>query len=193
MKPLTMLRRAASGAALASVGVMAAGVLPAAASATLGQTGTDGQLCGGGEFSGVQESTASGVPSYRVPGGISQITSWSTQAGVDGGSMALEIWRPVHTANTYSLVAISPTETLTAATVNTFVLSSPIAVHPGDLLGFDATAADCTVTRSGPATDVAGATLGSETSPPTTGTDVVFGEQNTGVQINISVQGSGHH
>lgn len=194
MKSFTMLRRVASGVALASAGV-AVGVLPAAAAslATVGQTATNDYLCGGGEFSGVQEATARGVPSYSVPGGITEITSWSTQAGPDGGSMALEIWRPTSTADTYVLVGISPPEALTAGTLNTFELVSPIAVQKGDRLGFDVTAADCTVTTSGPSADVAGATVGSETSPPTAGTAVGFGEQNTGVQIDISVQGSGHH
>lgn len=194
MKSVTVLRRLVSGVALASMGTTI-GVLPAAAaaSATLGQAANNGFLCGGGEFSGVQETTARGVPSYSVPGGVTEITSWSTQAGADGGSMALEIWRPTSTANSYVLVGISPTETLTASTLNTFELASPIAVQKGDLLGFDATAADCTVTTSGPSGDVAGATVGSETSPPTAGSAVAFGEQDIGVEINISAQGSGHH
>ena len=194
MKRLTMLRRHVSAVALASAGLTTVGVLPAAAAAaTLGQDATSGFLCGGGEFSGIQESTARGVPSYSVPGGVIQITSWSTQAGADGGSMALEIWRPTSAADTYSLVAISPAEALTPGTLNTFQLASPISVQKGDLLGFDVTAADCIVTSSGSSADVAGATVGSEASPPAPGSVVDFGEQDTGVQIDISAQGSGHH
>src|SRR5579862_1332767 len=87
MKPSNMFKRAISGVALVSVGVMALGVLPAAAAATLGQAVTDGLACASGGFSGVQAETAKGVPSYIVPGGVTQITSWSTQAGADGGSM----------------------------------------------------------------------------------------------------------
>ena len=194
MKLSTMLRGLMTGGALASLG-MTVGALPAAAasSATLGQAATNSFLCGGGEFSGIQETTARGVPSYSVPGGVTEVTSWSTQAGADGGSMALEIWRPTSTANSYVLVGISPTEVLTAGALNTFALDSPIAVQKGDLLGFDVTAADCTVTTSGPSADVAGATVGSEVSPPAAGATVAFGEQDTGVQIDVSVQGIGHH
>lgn len=191
MKPFSMIRRAVSGVALISVGVLLMGLLPAAAaSAKLGQAATDGLKCGGsGEFSGVQETTSGSVPSYKVPSGVTKITSWSTEAGTDGGSMALEIWRPTSTARVYKLVGISPTEVLTPSKLNTFRLASPIAVKKGDLLGFDVTTADCSVTVSGPKGDLAGGTVGAESSRPKVGTTDGFMEQDPGVKWNISAVG----
>lgn len=193
MKPFSMLRRVVSGVALVSVGVMAIGVLPAAAAATLGQAVTDGLACASGGFSAVQGATAKGVPSYSVPKGVTEITSWSTQAGADGGTMALEIWQPTPSMpQLYTLVGISPTETLTPSTLNTFLLASPIAVTQGDVLGFYVTnTTDCTATVSGPATDLALGTF-SEASPPAVGTQVGFGQTLWGDEWDISAVGVHH-
>jgi hypothetical protein len=195
MKPFNMFKRAVSGLALVSVGVMAIGVLPAAAAgATLGQAVTDGLACPSGGFSGVQAETAKGVPSYIVPGGVTQIASWSTEAGADGGSIALEIWQPTSSPQAYTLVGISPTETLTASMLNTFVLASPIAVQKGDALGlYVANTTDCSATVSGSQTaDLALGTF-SEASPPTVGTQIGFGQTLWGAEWNISAVGAGHH
>lgn len=79
--------------------------------------------------------TASSGASYAVPAGGGTITGWSTQAGADAGPAALLVWRPTATAGTYMLVGESPLVTLTAGTLNTFNLSTPIAVNAGDLIG----------------------------------------------------------
>ena len=109
---------------------------PAGASTTIGQTGADSARgCFGGTVNSlVQVSTGSGVPSYVVPSGINEITSWSAQGSFTNSLMALEIWRPTTTPGSYVLVGISPAETI-VNTLNTFTLASPISVQAGDVLG----------------------------------------------------------
>ena len=77
---------------------------------------------------------SSGGASYAVPTGGTSIISWSIQAGADTGPVGLEVWRPSAPPN-YTFVGNSPLQTLTANSLNTFTLATPIAVVAGDLLG----------------------------------------------------------
>ena len=184
------------GGLLLGSGAMAT---PAGASTTIGQTGADSARgCFGGTVNSlVQVSTGSGVPSYVVPSGINEITSWSAQGSFTNSLMALEIWRPTTTPGSYVLVGISPAETI-VNTLNTFTLASPISVQAGDVLGQGSSALSdfCFVTDSGPAGDVVGlAALGS-TSPGTTVafTDVPFaGELNMAAYRDLSDPTPNHH
>jgi hypothetical protein len=85
---------------------------------------------------------------YVVPAGNWRVTSWSTQAGA-AGSMSLMIFRPTATPGTYTVVGESPVESLTANSLNTFTLTSPIAVQPGDLLGMWQSGVNCFVQSGG--------------------------------------------
>jgi hypothetical protein len=100
----------------------------------------------GNTFSAASCNTAYAVQTansaYVVPAGNWRVTSWSTQAGA-GGSMSLMIFRPTATPGTFTVVGESPVESLTANSLNTFTLASPIAVQPGDLLGLWSTGANC--------------------------------------------------
>jgi hypothetical protein len=78
---------------------------------------------------------------YVVPALASEVTSWSTQAGADGGLMALVIFRAAG-AGSYTVVGVSPVESLTVGTLN-FTLASPISVQAGDFLGMYESGADC--------------------------------------------------
>ena len=93
------------GGPLVGLGAMAT---PAAAATTIGQTGADASIgCfGGGATSLVQVSTGSGIPSYVVPSGINEITSWSAQGGATTSLFALEIWQPTAMPGSYVLVGI---------------------------------------------------------------------------------------
>jgi polyvinyl alcohol dehydrogenase (cytochrome) len=86
-------------------------------------------------------SVASGN-AFVVPAGTWSVTSWSTYAGTPGGTMSLMVLRPQGGGN-YQVVGESPSEALTANELNTFTLSSPIAVQPGDQLGFWADGSAC--------------------------------------------------
>ncbi len=174
------------GGLLLGSGAMAT---PAGASTTIGQTGADSARgCFGGTVNSlVQVSTGSGVPSYVVPSGINEITSWSAQGSFTNSLMALEIWRPTTTPGSYVLVGISPAETI-VNTLNTFTLASPISVQAGDVLGQGSSALSdfCFVTDSGPAGDVVGlAALGS-TSP---GTTVAFTDVPFAGELNMAASG----
>jgi hypothetical protein len=124
------------GAIAASLAAAAALLLPTTAlAATTTEIGsaqgtidcTETGLTG---FNSVQV-TSSG-DSYAVPAGGTLITSWTVQAGDDTGPVGLEVWQP-STTLTYTLVASTPVETLTANSVTTFPTS--INVEAGDLIG----------------------------------------------------------
>jgi hypothetical protein len=106
---------------------------------------TIGQTSASANYVCVQEiDTQSGVASgagYAVPAGGGLLTSWSTFAGSDGGVMSLMIFRPTAVAGSYTVVAESPVQTLTASVLNTFTAS--IALQGGDLIGFWSDGADC--------------------------------------------------
>jgi hypothetical protein len=103
----------------------------AGASTTVGATVASPQPCAGG-YDTVQLSSTGA--SYAVPAGGGPLTDWSIQAaGLGTGPVALEVWRP--SGGTYTLVAVSPSATLSGTNINTFTLASPIATQQGDLLG----------------------------------------------------------
>jgi len=79
---------------------------------------------------------------YVVPAGASEVTSWSTQAGADGGLMALVIFR-AGAVGSYTVVGVSPVESLAVGTLNMFTLASPVSVQAGDILGMYESGADC--------------------------------------------------
>jgi hypothetical protein len=132
-----MTKRLFAALALFTLALLALGttVGSAATTVTIGST-----------FSAAGCNTAyavqTGNSTYVVPAGDWRVTSWSTQAGA-GGSMNLMIFRPTATPGTYTVVGESPVESLTANSLNTFTLASPIAVQPGDLLGLWSTGANC--------------------------------------------------
>lgn len=126
------------GVIAASLAAAAALVLPTTALAGSTQIGALSPGQGDYACSGIDVvQSMSGGSSYAVPSGGTSITSWSIQAGAtDAGSAALEVWTPTATPTIYQLVGISPLESLTPDTLNTFDLSSsPIPVIAGDLLG----------------------------------------------------------
>ncbi|MFN8026933.1 MAG: hypothetical protein U0W40_11440 [Acidimicrobiia bacterium] len=108
-----------------------------ASTTTLGQLGSS-NACGAANVDWVQSGVGSGT-SYTVPAGNWNVTSWSTQAGGGGSSVAadlqLEIWRPTGTTDQFQLVGISPVGTTGTTGTSTFDLATPIAVQGGDLLG----------------------------------------------------------
>jgi hypothetical protein len=104
----------------------------AVATGTIGSLATTPTPCAG-PYDTVQ-ATSTGA-SYTVPAGGGAITAWSTQAGANTGSAALEVWRPTAVAGSYLLVGASPVAPLTASTLNSFTLATPISVQAGDLLG----------------------------------------------------------
>jgi hypothetical protein len=133
-KRVTFHASARLGTIAASLAAAAALLLPTAALAATANIGSAAanQQCNLGGFDAVQAST-SGV-SYAVPAGGTLITSWSILAGPDTGSAGLEVWRPT-APPTYTLVDSRPVTTLTANSLNTFTLTTAIAVQAGDLLG----------------------------------------------------------
>ncbi len=121
---------------------LATAVGSAATTVTIGNTLSSALLCNPAAI--VQTAN----PAYVVPAGNWRVTSWSTQAGPAGGSMSLMIFRPTATPGTYTVVGESPVQTLTVNSLNTFTLTSPIAVQPGDLLGMWESGVNC-VSASG--------------------------------------------
>jgi hypothetical protein len=121
------------GAIAASLAAAAALLLPNAALAATEIGSAQGNLlCTNTGFDSVQV-TSSGN-SYAVPAGGTSITSWSVLAGPDTGPVGLEVWQPAAPA-TYILIANDLGETITANSLNTFTLATPIAVTAGDLIG----------------------------------------------------------
>lgn len=145
----------------------------AATTVTIGNT-FPSLVCGGPAFV-VQTANSA----YVVPAGDWRITAWSTQAGPGGGSMSLMIFRPTATPGTYLVVGESPVESLTANTLNTFTLTSPFAVQPGDLLGmWEGIGVNCAVFGGG----VVQYNFGAE---PPAGATVTLGFSQ-GLHLNIS-------
>jgi len=145
----------------------------AATTTTLGQTMSSGTFkCG--EYWLLQTDSA-----YAVPAGTWEVSSWSTQGGLEAGSMALVIFRAAG-SGMYTVVGASPVESLTAGTLNAFTLASPISVQAGDLLGMYENGAYC---GSGDAGSVFGA-FG--TGALTVGATVKPTWGNTSFRANIS-------
>ena len=118
----------------ASLAAAAALLLPstALAATTVIGSAAENQQCNIGAFDSVQVSSSGA--SYAVPTGGTSIISWSVQAGADTGSLGLEVWRPT-APPTYTLVGSTPVTTLSANSLNTFTLATPMVVQAGDLLG----------------------------------------------------------
>jgi hypothetical protein len=116
----------------------------AAAPVTIGQTSASANYICDHEID-TQSGVASG-PGFAVPPGGGLLTSWSTFAGNPGGVMSLMIFRPTAVADSYTVVAESPVQTLTASVLNTFPAN--VALQGGDLIGFWSNGAACaTVTN----------------------------------------------
>lgn len=117
---------------LLTAAALIAPAAPASASTTIGQTSAASMPCTDGNLL-FQGATAAGR-GYAVPLGGEVITSWSTYAGAYLGSMKVQIVRPGVDGG-YSVVAESPPQELVPDRLNTFPLSPPLPVRPGDLLG----------------------------------------------------------
>jgi hypothetical protein len=119
----------------AVVGVLA----PAGAGAvTLGSLpASDPGACTLGSTSAFLLQTATASIPYAVPAGGGVITSWSTSFGPPGANVELVVSGPLN-AGSFPVVGFD-SETLPspipAGNVSTFMLSSPIAVQAGDLIG----------------------------------------------------------
>jgi hypothetical protein len=129
-------RALALGRLLLPAAVLLVAAAPASAATTIGQTSAASVPCTLGNLL-FQGSTAAG-PGYEVPEGAEAITSWSTYAGDYLGSMKLQIVRP-RGGDQYSVVAESLPQDLVPNRLNTFPLSAPLAVQPGDMLGLTQT------------------------------------------------------
>lgn len=121
--------------------VLANGAL-AVTSVTIGQASPAANSDCTGNNALAQTAVSAG-PSYMVPSGNWNITSWSTYAY--GGQMGLIVLRPTAIPGSYTVVGASQVQTLASTNVlQTFSLDTatdpPIAVQAGDLLGFWATA-----------------------------------------------------
>jgi hypothetical protein len=116
---------------LAAMLLLASGA--SAATLQLGQLAPPSTDGGCIDCTNLQVETVSPAPSYEVPAGTWTLTSWSAQGGLKGGSVKLRIFRPTATPGQFRLVAESPLETITAATIATFPAEIP--VEPGDRLG----------------------------------------------------------
>lgn len=130
--------RGALVAALASLGVLAALMLAASvsiavASVTVGQVADPnaGNCDAGVDF--VQLGATSGN-AYVVPGN-GTITSWTTQAGADGGALALKVFRKVGDPASFQAVGHSDRQRLTPGGTAGNTFPANIRVRQGDLLG----------------------------------------------------------
>lgn len=172
---------------MASVTMASLALLPQGveAATTIGQA-ADGATCSAGTGMDTVQ-TASAGPSYTVPDGSWQVTGWSAQASSQMDStLQLEIWRPTAAPDTFTLVGISPPQTLPAGSgVNTFQLAAPIAVQPGDLLGLRVTGlAGCSSFTGNFTGDARRLALG--TPSPTPGAPTVFPYAATGFTLNVA-------
>jgi hypothetical protein len=135
-----MLRRIALVTALLAAVTVFGTAAPALAATVIGQTAvTNGIGCGGATR--IQTGVASAGSSFAVPTGNWLLTGWSTLAGSSGGQMAAVVTHPTGTPGQYTIVAVTPTETLTANTLNTF--SASISVQAGDILGLWGSGSNC--------------------------------------------------
>ena len=159
--------RARIGTIAASLAAAAALLLPSAVLAATTEIGSavgDTPCTTAG--STVQASSVGAI--YEVPT-ATLITAWSVQAGAGTGPVGLQVWRP-SVASSYTLVGISPVETLAANSVNTFSLAAaPIAVQAGDLLGLRVEGPVNCFFLTGSLSDTVGFSLG---GPPAVGDTV---------------------
>lgn len=178
------MARFVTAAAMAALGVLLT-VDTAAAATVIGQyQGAAG--CSGGTGMDTVQTVSSG-PSYAVPAGDWQVTDWSTQAsGGQDGTLALEVWRPTAAAGSYTLVAISPAQPLTAGSgSSTFTLAQPIPVQPGDLLGLRVTGGvGCSFTANFIGGDVYGISVSD--APPSLGSTTAFSAFQHGFELDVA-------
>src|SRR5204862_33848 len=118
----------------------------AAAPVTIGQTNAAADYICSQEID--TQSAVTAGPGYVVPAGGGLLTSWSTFAGNSGGVMSLMIFRPTAVADSYTVVAESPVQTLSVSVLNTFPAS--IALQGGDLIGFWSDGAACATVTDAP-------------------------------------------
>jgi RTX calcium-binding nonapeptide repeat (4 copies) len=112
-------------------------VVPSGAGAvTIGQTAPTTTICTDG-FSWVQPTVTSGS-SYVVPsaGAVTTwvVTSWSTDASVGGGSLAMKVFRQIGDPAVYMAVGHDGPRPLTSGQLNTFT-GIQVPVETGDVLG----------------------------------------------------------
>jgi hypothetical protein len=125
-------------AGLLSLGVLAALSLtvvasPAGASVTIGQTADPnaGNCDAGVEF--VPLGATSGNP-YVVPGN-GTITSWTAQAGGDGGELTMKVFRKLADPARFQVVGHAGPQRLTPGGTAGNTFPANVRVRPGDLLG----------------------------------------------------------
>jgi hypothetical protein len=143
---MEMIRRIGLFSVLAGLAI-AANASPAAATLTIGQTGTPDPGGCAPNNDWVQLVVVSG-PSYVVPGN-GTITSWSTVAKPSPGlSMKMKIYRPAG-GTSYTVVGHAGPEPLSAGQLNTFPAN--IAVRSGDILGLNSVTSGvgCLITTPG--------------------------------------------
>jgi hypothetical protein len=132
---MEMFRRIGVLSALVVLGLVA-NASSAAALVTIGQTQETVENCTSG-YDWVQPTVTSGNP-YVVPAEIPTgvITSWSSQANLNGGVMTMKVFRQV-TGTTYRVIGHDGPRPMTPSVINTFSGFS-IPVQAGDVLGVGA-------------------------------------------------------
>ena len=115
---------------------LAAGSSPAGASVTIGQTGPTTGTCASG-YDWVQPTVTSGN-AYVVPATVATgtVTSWSTHANANGGTLTMKVFRQV-SGLTYMAVGHDDPRPLTPSVLNTFT-GINVPVKAGDVLGLHA-------------------------------------------------------
>jgi hypothetical protein len=168
-KRVTFGASARVGTIAASLAAAAALVLPSTALAAteIGSAQGTFQCVNALDFVQASTSSLSGL-SYAVPPGGTTISSWSVLAGADTGPIALEVWQPT-APPTYTLEGISPTVTLTAGTLNTIALTSPLPVEAGDLIGLKLYGFDECALQTGDPNDIIASTFA---TPATVGVPI---------------------
>lgn len=109
----------------------------ASAQVTVGQVAptTPTEAFCAGSWDEFQLGVSSGA-SYAVPLSGGLLTSWSTNAGPGAGQkLTMKVFRPLPGVAGYLVVAHNGPRALTPSAVNTFPLTTPIPVLPGDIVG----------------------------------------------------------
>jgi len=155
-----------------------------AATVTIGEAvGTNG-CTSGSTF--VQDSTASGTAGYTVPAS-GQIVGWSHDAGPGIGSkLRLKVFRRTADPAVFLVVGESASEALEPNELNEFLLSSPIDVTAGDLLGLTVPADSAEQPRCANNTSSTGNGARFLSGDPAPGTSPTFASPSPGQRLNIS-------
>jgi hypothetical protein len=148
----------------------------------LGQAAADPAATCGADGVGFMTATRPGGPSYVVPAGSWEISSFSF-AGGSGGNAAPVVVRPTATPDEYMVVYAGAVQALTAGVVNTFPAS--VAVQGGDIIAiWGETGTECGVPTGDPA-DVVAFSLAAA-APPPAGTTIVAPTAAVGFNANIA-------